>query len=91
MGNQRTVSHVCLFYLIAWRNTYQLGHQTIHHIGIILCLIGLAIRQQAEFYEFRVGDIVQAKQVGTCFLNGIAVSFQRIGVSTWKQLSAAMT
>ena len=36
VGYQRTVAHVCLLNLVTWFDAYQLCHQTIHDIAVIL-------------------------------------------------------
>ena len=91
MGYQGTVTHVRLLQLVTWGDTYQLRHQAVHHIGIILRLIRLFIRHQAQLYQFLVGNIVQSEQVGSRLLYRTAVGLQRIGINAWQQLSATMT
>ena len=89
--NQRPVAHVRLFDLLTWLNACQLRHQTIHHVGVILGVMGIAIWQQSEFYQFGIRNIIQAKKVGTRLLDGIPIGFQCIRICIWKKLSAAMS
>ena len=89
-GYQRTVAHVGFLNLVAWLDARQLGHQSVHHIGVVLALVGLLVGSESQFHQLVVGNVVETEQVGTCLLDGVAVVLQRIGVDAWQQLSAAM-
>ena len=91
VGDERTITHVSLFYLVALLDADALGEQTIHQIGIVLCLVSLVIRSQAKLHQLVVGDIIESKQVGTCFLYRIAVCLERIRVGARQELSTSMT
>ena len=91
MGYQRTVAHVGLLYLATGFDADELRHQTVHDIAIVLCLVSLIIGQQSQLHELMVGNIIETKEVGTCLLDGIAISLQRIRISTWQQLSTTVS
>ena len=89
-GDERPVAHVGFFYLVARLNADKLGYQSVHHVGVILCLIGFLAGKQAQLQHLLVGDIVEAEQVGTCFFDGAAVSLQRVRVHAGSQPSASV-
>ena len=91
MGNQGPIAHVGLLDDVTWTDAYQLCHQTIHHVGIILRLIGFAIRNESQLYQFGVGNIIQPEEVGPRLLYRIPISLQSIGIHTRQQLSASMS
>ena len=91
MGDEGTVAHVCLLNLTARLDTDELSQQAVHHVAVVLRLICLPMRQQAQFHQLVVRHIVECKQVGTGFLYRVAIGFQGIGVCTRQQLSAAMS
>ena len=91
MGNEGTITHVGLFYLMTRCDTYQLGHQTVHHIGVILRFIRFLIRRQTQFHQFVIRHVIESKQIGTGFLNGVAISLQAVGIHTRQQLSATVS
>ena len=90
MGDERAVEHVGLLYLVAGFDAHQLGHEPIHHIGIILGFEGTAVGQQSQVDELRACDIVESEQIGARLLYRVAVGLERIGVGAGKKLSAAM-
>ena len=91
MGDEGTITHVSLLYLMSWCDTYQLGHQTVHHIGVILRFICFLIRRQTQFHQFVIRYIIKSEQVGTGFLNRVAISLQAIRIHPRQQLSATVT
>ena len=90
VGNERTIAHVGLLYLIAWFNAHQLCHESVEHVGVVLRLVCPAIGQQTEFNKLRIGNVIETEQVGTRLFYGISIGLQRIGAHTWQQLSAAV-
>ena len=80
-----------LFNLVAWRDTNELGHQTVHHIGIVLRLKRLHIRRQAQLHQFGICDIIESEEVCPRLLDGIAIGFQCIRVNTRQKPSAAVS
>ena len=90
MGYERPIAHVGFLYLMTGLDAHQLRHQTVHDIGIIGGLVGFGIGQEAQVDELLVSHVIQAKEVGTGFLNGVAIGFQRIRVSTGQELSRTM-
>ena len=91
MGDEGTIAHVGFLNLTTWGDTDELGHQTIHHIGIILRLIGFLIRSQPQFHQFPVCDIVQSEEVGPRLLYRISVSLEGIRIYARQELSATMS
>ena len=91
MGDEGAVAHVSLFYLVARRDANELRHQTVHHVRVVLCLVSLAVGQQSQFHKLRVGHVVESEEVGSCLLDGVAVSLQRVGIDTRQQLSATVS
>ena len=91
VGNECTITHVGFLYLIARLNAHELGHQSIEHIRVVLRLISLVIRQQSQFHELLVGDVVKPEQVGTGFFDGVSIGLQGIRTYAWQKLSATMT
>ena len=90
-GDECTVAHVSLLYLVAFLDTGGLSEQTVHQICIILCLVGFCVGKESQFHQLFIGHIIQAEKVGTCFLDGIAVSLEGIRVGSWQQLTAAVS
>ena len=90
MGYQRPIAHVGFLYLMTGLDAHQLRHQTVHDIGIIGGLIGFGIGQEAQVDELLVGHVIQAKEVGTGFLNGVAIGLECIRVSTGQELTGTM-
>ena len=74
MSDERSIAHVGLFDLMARGDADELRHQSIHHIGIVLRLIGFTVRQEAELHQFGIRHIIKAEEIGTGFLNRIAIS-----------------
>ena len=91
MGNEGTIAHVGFLYLMTGLDAHQLRHQTVHDIGIIGGFVGFGIGQEAQVDEFLVSHVIQAKEVGTGFLNGIAIGLERIRVGTGQELSTTMS
>ena len=90
-GYQLTVTHMGFFYIVTQLDTYQLSHQSVHHVRIIFSLISIVVRSQSQFTHLGIRQIIQAEEVGTGFFDGRAVCLQGIGVNSWKQLTRAMT
>ena len=82
---------MCLFYLFSRIYPHLLGQQAIHHVGIVLCLIGIRTVEQAELQEFAVRNVIQSEEVGTRLFDGISVILQRITIGSRKQPPASMT
>ena len=91
MGYECPITHVGFLYLMPRLDAYQLRHQAVHDIGIIGGLIGFGIGQKAQVDELLVGHVIQAKEVGTGFLNGIAIGLQGIRVGTGQELTGTMS
>ena len=91
MGDEGTVAHVSFLDLMTRLDAYQLRHETIHDIRIILGLISLRIRQQSQVDKFLVSHVIQSKEVSTRLLDGIAISLERIRVCAGQELAGAMT
>ena len=54
-------------------DAHQLRDESVHHIAVVLRLKGFHIGHEAEFEHLGVGQIVEAKEVGTGLLDGAAV------------------
>ena len=78
-------------HIVSRFDTYQLSHQTIHQIRVILSFISFRRGKKFQFHQFRISHIVQSEQVGTGFLNRRAVSLQRIRIYSRKQLPGTMS
>ena len=89
-GDEGAVAHVGLFDGIAQVDAHQLRHQTIKHIAVVLAFVGFEVRRQAEFHQFRVGHIVETKQIGACLFDGRAIGLECVGVGTGQELTAAV-
>ena len=80
MGDERSVAHVGFLDVVAWFDAYELGHQAIHHIGVVLRLIGVGVGCESQFCELGVCHVVESKEVCASFLDSAAVGFQGVGV-----------
>ena len=89
-GDELTVAHVCLLDDGTRLDTYELCHETIHHLTIVFSLVSFGIGYETKFYHLGVGQVVESEEVGACLLDGRAVSLQRIGVNTREQLARAV-
>ena len=58
VGYQCTIAHVGFLYVVSKLNANILGHHAIHDVGVVIRLISLFIRRQAQFHEFLVSYIV---------------------------------
>lgn len=63
MSYERTVSHVRFLYLMARLDAHQLGHQAIHHIGVILTFVGLRVGHQSQSHQLGIGNVIEPEQV----------------------------
>ena len=91
MGDEGTVAHVSFLNLVTGLDAYQLCHQAIHDIRIVLGLISLGIGQESQVDEFLVSHIIQAKEVSTRFLDGVAIGLKGIGIGIGQELTGAMS
>ena len=90
MGYECPIAHVGFLNLMTGLDAHQLRHQTVHDIGIIGGLVGFCIGQEAQVDELWVSHVIQAKEVGTGFLNGISIGLERIRVGTGQELAGTM-
>ena len=88
---QGSVAHMSLFVVGSLLDTYRLCEKAVHDVCVIACLVGFHIRHKTKGKQFRVGNIVKSKEVGTCFFYCIAIGFQGLGAYSRQQLSAAVT
>ena len=91
MGDERTVAHVGFLNLVTGLDAYQLRHQAIHDIGIVLGLISLGIGQESQVDEFLVSHVIQSKEVCTRLLDGVAIGLEGIGIGVGQELTGAMS
>ena len=90
MGDEGAVAHVGFFDVVAGFDADELGHQPVHHIGIILRFVGFCVGGESQFSELRVGHVVESEQVGTSLFDGRAIGLQGVGVYARKQLARAV-
>ena len=91
VSNQLTVAHVRFLHILTRLNTNQLRHCAIHHLLIISGLKRLFIRQQAQFYQLRIRQIIQAEQVRTGLFYRRSMLFERILADTRHQFTATVS
>ena len=91
MGDEGTVAHVGLLYLVTRFYARQLRHQTVHHVCIILGLVGLEVGRQPQFHKLWVGHVIKSEEVGTRFFDGVAIGLQRLWVCARQELSATVS
>ena len=89
-GYQLAVTHVRLFHVLPRFDAHKLGHQTVHHIMVVSCLVGIGRREKAEFDHLRVCHIVKSEEVGARFLQRGAIGAQGIGVHPREELAGAV-
>ena len=61
LGNELAVLHVRLGVFLAEFHTGELHEQTVAYIVGVHCLVGLAVRKDAEFNKLRVSHIVETE------------------------------
>ena len=89
-GNEGTVAHVRLFDVVAGFDAHELRHESVHHVGVVLALVGFEIGCESEIDEFLVGHVIKAEEVGARFFDGRTVGFQCVGVGAGEEFSAAV-
>ena len=89
-GDELAVTHVGLLYGSTRLDAYELCHQSVHHLSVVLSLVGLGVGEQSQFHHLGVAQVVESEEVGTGLLDGRAVSLQRIGVYTGEQFARAV-
>ena len=89
--DQLTVTHVCLFDVIAKFDTSSLSHQTVLDVSIVLSFVSVHVRKDAEVNHFLVSHIVKTKQVSTCFFDHSTISAKSIWVNTRSQFTRTVT
>ena len=90
MGNQRTISHMGFLQLVARLDAHELRHEAVEQIGVIRCAVGLGIGQKPQLNQFRVGNVIEGEEVGSCLFDSAAVRFQCIGRHAGQELAAAV-
>ena len=90
-GNEGTVSHVRLLYLVTLLDSDSLGEQTVHQITVILRLVSFIIRSQPQLNQLMVSHIVQTEEIGSRLLYRVAIRLQGIRIGARKKLTAAMS
>ena len=78
VGNERPVAHVVFLNVSARRYAAQLGHKTVEHVGIIMCLVSIGRWQKSKLHHLRIGHVIESEQVGTRLLNGAAIRLKRV-------------
>ena len=76
--------------LCAGGDACELGHQTVHHVGVVVGLVCLRRVEQSQFEQLGVGYEVEAEEVGTCLLDGRPVCLERVGVCARHQAAGAV-
>ena len=76
---------------VARFDAHQLGEGSVLDVTIIGGFVSVHVRSESEFYEFGISQIVEREEVGASFFDGGTIGFQRVRVSTGKELSAAVT
>ena len=69
----------------------QLCHEAVHHVFVVLRLVGLGIVDDTEFHEFRVGQVVEGEEVGAGFLECGAVFLEGVGVNSGHELAGGVS
>ena len=64
-GDECTVAHVSLLYLVAFLDADGLSEQTVHQICIILCLVGFCVGKESQFLQLPKGQATAIKGVET--------------------------
>ena len=90
-GNEGTVSHVRLLYLVTLLDSDSLGEQTVHQITVILRLVSFIIRSQPQLNQLMVSHIVQTEEIGSRLLYRVAIRLQGIRIGARKKLTAAVS
>ena len=85
------ITHVCLFDVFAGLYAHELRHRAVHHLLVVTGFVGFGVRQQTEFNEFRISEIIQSEQVGTCLFDGRGVFLQGVFRYARHQFTAAVT
>ena len=88
---QLTITHMRFLNILTRLDTHELRHCAVHHLLIVTGLVRILIRQQAQFNQFRVTQIIESEQVCTRFLDGRRVLFERVLTYSRHQLTATVT
>ncbi len=82
---------MCFLDILARLDAHELGHETVEDIFVVFGLIGIWIVKQTKFEQFRIGKIVESKEIGAGFFKSRAVSLESIGVNTGEQTARGMS
>ena len=90
-GNECSVAHMRFFYFVSRLNACELSKQTVHHVCVVLRLVCFCIWHKPKFDELCVGYVVQAEQIGACFLYCATVRTECVCRHSCEQLSRSVS
>ena len=90
-GYESPVTHVRFLNLVSRLNARELSKQTVHHVCVVLRLVCFSVGHKTQFYEFCIGYVVQAEQIGACFFYRAAVRTECVCRHSCEQLSRSVS